>query len=154
LYAHEVVLNELAQGLRPAPEGVEWFEGLAEEDQRKVLHALVLFCGQARACEDDVPESIARSGIRPTHTPAVMLTKWRFGMEALPAYELTKSFRLLIAQFSSRILAGACCIVPTGAATSGTTCRICGRRQSRFLLALGLSGDHGELDFCWSERCP
>ncbi|CAL9570714.1 hypothetical protein SUDANB108_04857 [Streptomyces sp. enrichment culture] len=100
LYAHELVLNELAQGLRPTTEGVEWFEGLSEDDQRKVLHSLVGFCGQARACEDDVPESIARSGIRPTHTPAVMLTKWRFGMAALPAYELTKSFRLLVALFS------------------------------------------------------
>ncbi|MFZ4152505.1 DUF5958 family protein [Streptomyces pseudogriseolus] len=39
------------------------------------------FCRQARACEDDVPESIARSGVRPTHTPAVMLTKWRFGRD-------------------------------------------------------------------------
>ncbi|MEV5089192.1 DUF5958 family protein [Streptomyces albogriseolus] len=64
------------------------------------MHLLVLFCGQARACEEDVPESIARSGIRPTHTPAVMLTKWHFGMEALPAYELIKSFRLLVALFS------------------------------------------------------
>ncbi|MFE9099071.1 DUF5958 family protein [Streptomyces sp. NPDC007264] len=100
LYAHEVVLNELAQGLRPMAQGVEWFEGLSEDDRRKVLHALVLFCGQARACEDDVPESIARSGIRPTYTPAVMLTKWRFGMAGLPAYELTKSFRLLVALFS------------------------------------------------------
>ncbi|MET7354468.1 DUF5958 family protein [Streptomyces mirabilis] len=100
LYAHEVILNELAQGLRSTAEGVEWFEGLSKNDQRKVLHALALFCGQARAREDDVPESIARSGIRPTHTPAVMLTKWRFGMDQLPAYELTKSFRLLVALFS------------------------------------------------------
>jgi hypothetical protein len=100
LYAHEVVLNELAQGLRPMAQGVEWFEGLSEDDRRKALHALVLFCGQARACEEDVPESIARSGIRPTHTPAVMLTKWRFGMTGLPAYEFTKSFRLLVALFS------------------------------------------------------
>ncbi|MFF8931260.1 DUF5958 family protein [Streptomyces longwoodensis] len=95
-----MALNELAQGLRPAAEGVDWFEGLSEDEQRKVLRALVEFCGQARACEDDVPESIARSGIRPTHTPAVMLTKWRFGMAALPAYELAKSFRLLVALFS------------------------------------------------------
>ncbi|WP_435222556.1 DUF5958 family protein [Streptomyces sp. Tue6028] len=100
LYAHEVILNELAQGRRPSVEGVEWFEGLSKDDQRKVLHALVLFCEQARAREDDVPESIARSGIRPTHTPAVMVTKWRFGMAQLPAYELTKSFRLLVALFS------------------------------------------------------
>ncbi|MFJ4472847.1 DUF5958 family protein [Streptomyces sp. NPDC089424] len=95
-----MILNELAQGLRPVDEGIEWFEGLSEGDQRKVLHTLVLFCGQARAREEDVPESISRSGIRPTHTPAVMLTKWRFGMEALPAYELIKSFRLLVALFS------------------------------------------------------
>ncbi|MET8577792.1 MULTISPECIES: DUF5958 family protein [unclassified Streptomyces] len=95
-----MILNELVQGLRPVDEGVEWFKRLSESDQRKVVHALVLFCGQARAREEDVPESIARSGIRPTHTPAVMLTKWRFGMEALPAYELTKSFRLLVALFS------------------------------------------------------
>ncbi|MFD5649542.1 DUF5958 family protein [Streptomyces sp. NPDC127039] len=100
MYAHEAILNELAQELRSVDEGVEWFKGLSEGDQRKVLHALVLFCGQARACEEDVPESIARSGIRLTHTPAVMLTKWRFGMETLPAYELTKSFRLLVALFS------------------------------------------------------
>ncbi|WP_432196761.1 DUF5958 family protein [Streptomyces sp. bgisy027] len=100
LYTNELVLNELAQGLRPTAEGVEWFESLAEGEQRKVLHALVLFCGQASACEEDVLESIARSGIRPTHAPAVMLTKWRFGMEVLPAYELTKSFRLLVALFS------------------------------------------------------
>ena len=99
LYAHEVILNELAQDLRSTAEGVEWFEGLSEDDKRKAVHALVLFCGQARAHEDDVPESIARSGIRPTHTPAVMLTKWRFGMASLPAYELTKSFRLLVALF-------------------------------------------------------
>ncbi|MGW3312195.1 DUF5958 family protein [Streptomyces sp. NPDC001073] len=94
-----MILNELAQD-KPTAEGVEWFEGLPEDDQRKVLHALALFCGQARACEDDVPESIECSGIRPTHTPAVMLTKGRFGMDRLPSYELTKSFRLLVALFT------------------------------------------------------
>ncbi|MER8047659.1 DUF5958 family protein [Streptomyces sp. NPDC094032] len=99
LYAHEVILNELAQGLRSTAEGIEWFEGLSEDDQREAVHALVLFCDQARAREADVPESIARSGIRPTHTPAVMLMKGRFGMAQLPAYELTKSFRLLVALF-------------------------------------------------------
>ncbi|MFF3330905.1 DUF5958 family protein [Streptomyces sp. NPDC002888] len=62
--------------------------------------AEVPFCGRARAREEDVPESIARSGIRPTHTSAVMLTKRRSGMDTLPAYELTKSFRLPVALFS------------------------------------------------------
>ncbi|MFI8211673.1 DUF5958 family protein [Streptomyces werraensis] len=60
-------------GLRPTAEGVEWFERLSEDDRRKVLHALVLFCRQVCARQEDVPKSIAYSGIRPTHTPAVML---------------------------------------------------------------------------------
>ncbi|WP_257585540.1 MULTISPECIES: DUF5958 family protein [unclassified Streptomyces] len=97
MYAHEVIVNELAQGLRPTAEGIEWFESLPEDDRRRVLRSLALFCAQARARQDDVPESITRSGIRPTHTPAVMLTKWRFGMDSLPAHELTGSFRLLVA---------------------------------------------------------
>ncbi|WP_406309515.1 DUF5958 family protein [Streptomyces sp. NBC_00623] len=98
--AHEVTLNELAQGLRPLAEGIEWFEGLAEDEQRRVVQSLVYFCGQARAREEDVPQSIERSGIRPTHTPAVVLTRWNLGMSGLPAYELTKSFRLLVSLFS------------------------------------------------------
>ncbi|QNP64131.1 DUF5958 family protein [Streptomyces genisteinicus] len=100
LHPSEVVVNELAQGARTMDEGVAWFGGLTEAGRREVLHHLVLFCRQARAREEDVPESIRRSGIRPTHTPAVMLAKWRFGMGSLPAHELTKSFRLLVALFA------------------------------------------------------
>ncbi|WP_354637524.1 DUF5958 family protein [Kitasatospora camelliae] len=97
MHDRNIILNELAQGLRPMDEGVRWFEGLAEEDRRLALRSLVHHSYQARAVPEDVAESIARSGIRPTHTPAVMLSRWRFGMDGLPAYELTKSFRLLVA---------------------------------------------------------
>lgn len=34
-------------------EGVEWFTGLSDGDQRNILHALVLFCGQASAREKE-----------------------------------------------------------------------------------------------------
>ncbi|MEU8835369.1 DUF5958 family protein [Streptomyces sp900116325] len=43
-----MILNKLAQGLRSTAEGLEWFESLSEDDQRKALHALVLFCGRLR----------------------------------------------------------------------------------------------------------
>ncbi|MFI6458555.1 DUF5958 family protein [Streptosporangium amethystogenes] len=33
MYEREVILNELAQGLRPMSWGVEWFEGLTAEEQ-------------------------------------------------------------------------------------------------------------------------
>ncbi|MER5518900.1 DUF5958 family protein [Streptomyces sp. NPDC002763] len=56
---------------------------------------LVQFCVQARATEADVPEAIARSGIRPTSTPAVMLTRSRsrLNMAELPLYDLQRAFR-------------------------------------------------------------
>ncbi|MFD7442236.1 DUF5958 family protein [Streptomyces sp. NPDC059909] len=97
LREREVILNELAQGLRPMPEGIVWFESLAEEERRAALHELSLFCGQARATKEDAAEAIARSGIRPTHTPAVMAGLGRFHMSGLPSYEHIKAFRLLVA---------------------------------------------------------
>ncbi len=35
------------------------------------------FCIQARATSEDGPESIRRAGIRPTDTPAVLVTRGR-----------------------------------------------------------------------------
>ncbi|MGW4889125.1 DUF5958 family protein [Streptomyces murinus] len=42
---HEVVLNELVQGVAPLAEGVAWFKGLPEGGQREVLRTLVLSPG-------------------------------------------------------------------------------------------------------------
>jgi hypothetical protein len=36
----EIVVNELAQGLRSMPQGVAWFEGLPEEEQRLMVDRL------------------------------------------------------------------------------------------------------------------
>jgi hypothetical protein len=62
LYAHEVILNELGQGLRPTAEGVEWFEGLSEDDRRKVLHT---WC-----CSADKPALARTTCRRASHVPA------------------------------------------------------------------------------------
>ncbi|MEV7035293.1 DUF5958 family protein [Streptomyces sp. NPDC093272] len=97
MHQHELMINQLAQGLRPTADGMAWFAGLAEDDRRLVLRALEQFCVQARATEADVPEAIARSGVRPTYSPAVMLTRWRLHMTGLPSYDLPRAFRLLVA---------------------------------------------------------
>ncbi|MFF4935387.1 DUF5958 family protein [Streptomyces griseofuscus] len=97
-----VILNELAQGIRPLAQGVGWFEGLADTEQFEVLRDLAGFCIQARATSEDGPESIRRAGIRPTHTPAVLVTRGRLTEQLakiinLPQDERVKAFRLLVA---------------------------------------------------------
>ncbi|WP_325176320.1 DUF5958 family protein [Streptomyces liliifuscus] len=67
----DVILNELAQGLRPMSVGIEWFDTHGPEEQAEVLLFLRHHCIQARAVTEDGPESIRHAGLRPTHTPAV-----------------------------------------------------------------------------------
>jgi hypothetical protein len=95
-------LNELAQGLRPLGQGVEWFENLAADEQFEVLRGLSGFCIQARATVEDGPESVRLAGIRPTHTPAVLITRGQLRGQltkiiSLPRDERVKAFRLLVA---------------------------------------------------------
>ncbi|MGW0536587.1 DUF5958 family protein [Streptomyces sp. NPDC003032] len=71
----DVILNELAQGLRPMSQGIEWFDGLSPEEQSETLRFLRHHCIQARAVIEDGPESIRHAGLRPTHTPAVLITR-------------------------------------------------------------------------------
>ncbi|GAA1287774.1 hypothetical protein Psi02_70320 [Planotetraspora silvatica] len=103
MYEREVVLNELAQGLRPMSWGVEWFEGLTAEEQSVALWDLSGYCMQAGATVEDGPASVRLAGLRPTHTPAVLITRGRLMMEQLvkiinlPQDERVKAFRLLVA---------------------------------------------------------
>ncbi|MFH9297896.1 DUF5958 family protein [Streptomyces sp. NPDC017520] len=98
-----IILNELAQELRPMPQGIEWFEGLSTEEQSNTLRLLSHFCIQARATTEDGPVSIRRAGLRATHTPTVLITRGRIDQQLgkiaglTPHDERLKSFRLLIA---------------------------------------------------------
>ncbi|MFJ9760061.1 DUF5958 family protein [Streptomyces sp. NPDC101149] len=99
----DVMLNELAQGLRPMSQGIEWFDALGPEEQSEVLLFLRHHCIQARAVAEDGPESIRRAGLRPTHTPAVLITRGRIEHQLgkiaalIPLDERRKAFRLLVA---------------------------------------------------------
>jgi hypothetical protein len=98
----DLLLNELAQGLRPTAWGVDWFTGLPEERQREALDALALWCWQAHPTEAEAAEAIAGSELRPTHTPAVLLARGcsqhHIGTVARlrPRDERVKAFRLLV----------------------------------------------------------
>ncbi|MEU7402249.1 DUF5958 family protein [Streptomyces sp. NPDC044948] len=99
----DVLLDELAQGFRPMAEGIEWFDGLSQEKQSEVLLMLRHHCVQARAVTEDAQEAIRRAGLRPTHTPAVLISRGRIDEQLgkiaglAPLDERRKAFRLLIA---------------------------------------------------------
>ncbi|MGW0653516.1 DUF5958 family protein [Streptomyces umbrinus] len=99
----DVMVNELAQGLRPMSQGIEWFDALRPEEQSETLLFLRHHCVQARAVTEDGPESIRRAGLRPTHTPAVLITRGRMEHQLgkiaalTPLDERRKAFRLLVA---------------------------------------------------------
>lgn len=100
-----LVLNTLAQGLRPTADGIAWFEALTSDQQHDALLKLAAFCTQAGATSEDAAEAIRRAGIRPTHTPAVLLSRGRSMNQLakivnLPAHERLTSFRLLAALLS------------------------------------------------------
>ncbi|MER8185228.1 DUF5958 family protein [Kitasatospora sp. NPDC094015] len=97
-----VLLNGLAQGLRPLAHGVAWFEALPPEGQFEVLRDLGEYCLQAGATVEDGPESVRLAGLRPTHTPAVLVTRGQLAGQLtkivnLPQDERVKAFRLLVA---------------------------------------------------------
>ncbi|MGW8973840.1 DUF5958 family protein [Streptomyces platensis] len=102
----DILLNELAQGLRPMSEGIKWFDGLSQEEQSEVMLFLRHHCVQAGAVAEDAPESIRRAGLRPTHTPAVLISRGRINEQLgkivglAPPDERRKAFRLLIAVLS------------------------------------------------------
>ncbi|MET7813463.1 DUF5958 family protein [Streptomyces sp. NPDC005395] len=99
----DTLLNELAQGFRPMSEGIEWFDGLGQDEQSGVLLFLRHHCVQARAATEDAQEAIRRAGLRLTHTPAVLISRGRIDDQLgkiaglAPLDERRKAFRLLTA---------------------------------------------------------
>ena len=103
---NELQLNRIAQGLLAEDVGLRWFEGLSAEERIAVLRDLVHITAQSHPNGEEVPLAIAKSGLKPTFTPCVMLrTAEQPGralsrIASLSAPEHTKSFRLLLALFS------------------------------------------------------
>jgi len=81
----EMRLNRIAQGFSSRDEGALWFGALSESERRDALRSLAAMIMQAHPGPDEVAAAIPASGLRPSHTPAVMLTK---GTPAQAAYRI------------------------------------------------------------------
>ncbi|MEU9845448.1 DUF5958 family protein [Actinomadura sp. NPDC048032] len=100
-----ILLNELSQGRRPLSEGIFWYRNLSVESQREVVRELAYYALQAGATTDDAQASIALAEVKPTATPAVLVSRGEIRQQLakvgnLPASEMETSFRLLLAILS------------------------------------------------------
>lgn len=102
----ELQLNRIAQGLVTTAAGVSWFESLSATEQASVLKDLSFICVQAHPRREEFSEAIARSGLKQSFTPCVVLQTATTPSVAiskiasLTESEYVKSFRLLISLFS------------------------------------------------------
>ncbi|MCX4970784.1 DUF5958 family protein [Streptomyces sp. NBC_00654] len=98
----ERVVNEVAQGHRTLDDGTSWFAALFPAGRQVVLQEVVGYAMQAHITSADGHAGVARSGVKPTANPAVMICMDppRYGFVALPADEHVKAFRVLVSVFS------------------------------------------------------
>ena len=102
----ELQLNRIAQGLVSEANGLQWFTAHAEPERAAILKDLANITQQAHPRPEEVPAAIARSALKSTFTPCVMLqtaarpTLALARIASLPEAEHVKAFRLLMALFS------------------------------------------------------
>ncbi|WP_392970594.1 DUF5958 family protein [Streptomyces sp. LN245] len=101
----ERIVNEIAQGLSQLDEGASWFSTLEPAQQKAVLREVVSHSMQAHATVEDGREGVARSGVKPTANPAVMIVREPLPDRMakiinLPDSENVKAFRVLVSTFS------------------------------------------------------
>ncbi|WP_181792664.1 DUF5958 family protein [Streptomyces sp. WELS2] len=98
----ERVVNEIAQGLRTLDAGVGWFSALAPSRRQAVLQEVTGYAMQAHITAADGRAGVARSGVKPTANPSVMICMDppRYGFAGLPAAEHVNAFRVLVSAFT------------------------------------------------------
>lgn len=98
----ERVVNEIAQELRTFDDGAAWFSGLSLAGRQEVLREVASYAMQAHITATDGRVGVARSGVKPTANPSVMICMDppRYGFANLPADEHVKAFRVLVSVFA------------------------------------------------------
>ncbi|HYE68779.1 MAG TPA: DUF5958 family protein [Anaerovoracaceae bacterium] len=102
-----ILLNQYVQGVVKRLEIVNWFSSLPEDDKRSVVKSVWLLAVQAQIVEDDIPTVTLEAGLKPTHTPVVMLSKGNeslhkrgYGLSRLSGVVLNQAFLLVLESFA------------------------------------------------------
>src|ERR1051325_7164914 len=91
----DILINQVAQGVRAAAGGGATYDALSEDERRSILRRVNVLALQAGARDADAAAAIARSGVRPTRTAAVLMAAGRVDIQLakvamLPAAELSE----------------------------------------------------------------
>ncbi|MCZ4509895.1 DUF5958 family protein [Streptomyces sp. ActVer] len=105
LRTSERIINEVAQGMRGLDDAADWFSSLDEEGQDSVLREIVLYLIQVHVTAQDGRDGLARSGVKATMTPAVLIVREPIleqvgKIASLPPNEYLKAFRVLLSTFA------------------------------------------------------
>lgn len=105
LRTSERIINEVAQGMRSLDEAVDWFSSLDEAGKDSVLREIVLYLIQVHVTAQDGRDGLARSGVKATMTPAVLIVREPIleqvgKIAGLPPNEHLKAFRVLLSTFA------------------------------------------------------
>lgn len=83
-------------------DGAAWFSALSPASRREVRREIAGYAMQAHITAADGRAGVARSGVKPTANPSVMICMDppRHGFADLPADEHAKAFRVLVSVFA------------------------------------------------------
>lgn len=81
----EIIVNQYAQGVVPLEQLLSFFTILKPDDQKKVIDGVLQLLLQSKPLDEDIVSSIENSGLKPTYTPCVLLSK---GMNRVNLYKI------------------------------------------------------------------
>lgn len=103
--SHELRINRLAQGLEPVEAGISWFNQSASVQRLEIMRALDLCIFQSHPTKEDVKSGIAKSGLKDTCSPCIVVQRKPFNLARQKVLSMTgldqeRAFRLFLSIFS------------------------------------------------------
>ena len=100
----EIAINKIAQGIIPIEDGMEWFASASDETKSEIMRALDLCIFQSHPNKEDIENGIAKSGLKETYSPCVLIRKKPFNdvrqkVLNMSGLDQMRSFKLLINVF-------------------------------------------------------
>ena len=92
-----ILLNQYVQGVVPRIKIDNWFLSFSEDEKQSLVKSVWLLAVQAQIREDDIPAATSVAGLKPTHTPVVMISKGSVSLHNR-GYELSKLSGTLLNQ--------------------------------------------------------